>query len=216
MSATCSLPPNHLSILRTHHFPSHLHSEEHHLTRPSAPTTSPSLNSAATSTFSGLSTSGAPSICHIASIVVAIVYAGVQAVLRRSRQTSPVYFVKKRKVLVSFYDFPFSLSEFLEKRWGDLKTYLEPNIGSTNPRYKPHLWRNNWICASIPIILSSLALGLPIRNHYVYQPSASLITTSQTLPRKNRFPMEKIVFGDRAESLDGGIAALRISARRGG
>lgn len=73
-------------------YPAQRHSLQHHLTKPSAATRSPALSSAATSTLSGLSTSGWASSWCTASRAVAIVYAGVQAEESRSRQISPVYF----------------------------------------------------------------------------------------------------------------------------
>ena len=71
-------------------FQSNLSLIVYHLIKLRAPTSSPVLNSCATSTFSGLSGSALVSSWCILVMVLEMVYAGVHAVLSRSRQISPV------------------------------------------------------------------------------------------------------------------------------
>jgi hypothetical protein len=71
-------------------FQSNLSLTVYHLIKLLAPISSPVLNNCATSTLSGLSGSALVSNWCILVIVLEMVYAGVQAVLSRSRQISPV------------------------------------------------------------------------------------------------------------------------------
>jgi hypothetical protein len=93
---TCAITPHHVAPAALpgaqSHFPSYLPhgSATAHLTKLSAPTASPLLSSAATSTFSGLSIPGFANMCATASTVFSSVYAGLQLSFRRSRQISPV------------------------------------------------------------------------------------------------------------------------------
>lgn len=82
--ASCQTPLMHPQL------PSYLSSPTHNSTNRLAPITSPSLNSAATSTFNGLSTSGHPNNILTARTHSKTLYVGVHASFNRSKQISPV------------------------------------------------------------------------------------------------------------------------------
>lgn len=83
-------PPPLPSPINPPQLPSYLSSPTHNSTNLLAPSTSPSLNSAATSTFNGLSTSGHPNNILTARTHSKTLYVGVHASFNRSKQISPV------------------------------------------------------------------------------------------------------------------------------
>ena len=81
---------NHLSPAPSRYTPSYLSSPTHSSTNLLAPKLSPSLNSAATSTFNGLSTPGHDNNILTARTHSKMLYVGVHASLSKSKQISPV------------------------------------------------------------------------------------------------------------------------------
>lgn len=150
------------------------------------------------STFKGLSTSGAPSICQIASMVVAKVYAGVQASFNKSRHTSPVF----NESL---------LARTEENKEHRARTNLKVHIRRADPRYKRHPRRGKRIRLFLVALRSTAStaaattrrLNPAIRNADIQKPAPTLVASAQPAAVDDGFPVEEIIVGNGLKPLDG-------------